>query len=997
MCIFCSYEICGACDVGPAGGAIASEAEVYRFSRKDFAPLSFVPLHYDLDLDFDSRITSDQTTTVTVTSMQTYRRHRDGSTSTISLNAHNLEILSVQYMDGHVALGPPPEPNAKVLPDFVGHIADVNSKEESFVDAVYVYEKDERKLNITLPSVADVGDEIVLKIVSKCFPNERELEGIYFDFTPPGKPQTMISQCQQYGFQRIVPCIDMMTSKTFYTTRITASKDYTNIVTNGDLQEKKAAAGDKMTALYYNHKVNMAPYLFFVAVGTYETYKSEVEYPDGKKFDIELLALPGVLDSPKNAEASLKALNDSIVWTCVNTGREKYAHEKEREQIWKLLAERDELKKSGADPAKLDSIRESLKQLISHWGETGYSYTGTCYREIGMENSNYGGMENVGNTTIVSSMLTPSRWIIDARHIYMEGVKAHEFYHNINGSQVTGDTPFEIWLNEAVTVHVQREREIAIFGHDSMRLQNVIYARTPGSGPLAMDRSPASMAIEPVGFNTTQELITAMTYSKSPEFVRMVQLIIGKENFVKALADYHSKYSFGNATSSQWVDCMAKYNTNAEVDFKRFSDSWLRRTGYPTVTVNSLTMEDGALKIELNQTGFEDKSDDNQPWVIPVAWSTVKDGKKTQEGLFILNTASKSISIENVDASNYDFISLACDWSFYGELIDNGSTSEQKFKQAMTDPDTVNRFLAYQSILDKEKAKLVEACLCGCEDLISVSDEVIQLYGSVLDDRTLQDNTKGTFLRITEPCPSRSDLSHYYGHLKKAKKILTSAISAVYLKKAMTEFKELALDSTLITRPLKFALYQLIKCSDDVSREEKITLVQPLLSAESMSDKAFAFVEMLEFGGEEGKNAQAMIKADWTSHPIGTEQYISCIGIADCDGKEANVRQLMKESFFKLSLSGHGRGISRAWCSDLHRALLTPKGLELTKEIFLNVGRVNQMSAYGFLSSLSEAHKMPASIREVLKAAVIEIKDGLDSKEQESLFNQLTRLIAGFD
>ena len=32
-------------------------------------------------------------------------------------------------------------------------------------------------------------------------------------------------------------------------------------------------------------------------------------------------------------------------------------------------------------------------------------------------------MENVGNTTILSSMLTPSDHLIDGGYIYMEGVK----------------------------------------------------------------------------------------------------------------------------------------------------------------------------------------------------------------------------------------------------------------------------------------------------------------------------------------------------------------------------------------------------------------------------------------------------------------------------------------------------------------------------------------------------------------------------------------------
>ena len=57
----------------------------------------------------------------------------------------------------------------------------------------------------------------------------------------------------------------------------------------------------------------------------------------------------------------------------------------------------------------MTAVRAELKTLIAAWTATGYTYTGACYREIAMENSNYGGMENVGNTTIISSRLTPSR------------------------------------------------------------------------------------------------------------------------------------------------------------------------------------------------------------------------------------------------------------------------------------------------------------------------------------------------------------------------------------------------------------------------------------------------------------------------------------------------------------------------------------------------------------------------------------------------------------
>ncbi len=186
----------------------------------------------------------------------------------------------------------------------------------------------------------------------------------------------------------------------------------------------------------------------------------------------------------------------------------------------------------------------------------------------------------------------------------------HEYYHNINGSQVTGQSPFEIWLNEAVTVHIQRERERDIFGHGYMRVKEIIYASLPSVGPLAADRSPVSMAVEPEGFNTTHELISAMTYSKAPEFVRMVELILGKRAFVRGLADYYQKYAYSNATTAQWIDEMAKQmetSSRERVDLHRFGCLWLKRTGYPTLRVTRQTFDSSAqtFTISFSQTGWE--------------------------------------------------------------------------------------------------------------------------------------------------------------------------------------------------------------------------------------------------------------------------------------------------------------------------------------------------------------------------------------------------------
>ena len=113
------------------------------------------------------------------------------------------------------------------------------------------------------------------------------------------------------------------------------------------------------------------------------------------------------------------------------------------------------------------------------------------------------------------------------------------------------------------------------------------------------------------------------------------------------------------------------------------------------------------------------------------------------EGLEILQTTSGEIKISGA-GEVVDFVSIACDWSFYGDVKNEAQTAFQTLLQAKSDPDTVNRFLAFQSILDDEKCRLVEALRSGCADgLVDVSDEFVDLYGAILNDEKLAVSTKG--------------------------------------------------------------------------------------------------------------------------------------------------------------------------------------------------------------------------------------------------------------
>ncbi|RAW21391.1 hypothetical protein PC110_g22166, partial [Phytophthora cactorum] len=716
----------------------------YRFTRQDFRPLATKPLHFDMVFDI--------TEAKAKVTLQTTLNH-DGAQplEQLKLNSKELEILSVERFDKFAPL------DGKK--DFVAHV-------QSFAEPrnlEFEVDKEDHFLVIKFTKPVQSGEEFVIRTVSVATPTENILEGLYFDYTPEGAPKTVITQCQQHGFQRIVPCIDTMDAKACYTTTIVADTRYTNIITNGDLapgyhtetgvpvfhpaSEVLGVSDTSRHVLkYHNHKVNMAPYLFFLGVGTYETFRRTLEFPDGDTTLLEILAFPGYF-KPDDAKAAVKMLHDSVLWVMVSLGPEACEHHDERKRIYELLEEREALKAkegplclgpneeyaktslSASDAARLAAVRAELKDLLKVWKKTGYKYTGAVYREIAMENSYYGGMENVGNTTIVSSCLCPSCRMDDKSYEYMEHVKVHEYYHNINGSQVTGQSPFEIWLNEAVTVHMERKRGAAIFGEDYSRLSEVLYMFTPAIGPLAQDKSATSLSVEPQGFNQTQELVSVVTYSKAPEFVRMVELLLGDAAFHKALDKYHTKYAFGNATSMEWIKCMEE---SSGLNLQNLAKTWLNRPGHPEVTYS--TEYKPASKeyvVEISQTGFEDKpAENNGPWEIPIDWSLVKDGKSLKNGVFLVKTKDAKLIIPDV-AEEPDFLSFARGWSFFGKSKQTNPSVARLTKQALSDPDAVNKYQAYRSVADIEKAKVIEGLLKD-DKQVEISSEFVELHGSIL-------------------------------------------------------------------------------------------------------------------------------------------------------------------------------------------------------------------------------------------------------------------------
>ena len=924
---------------------------IYKYYPEDFGELTVKVVHMDLLFD----MFADHTKVTSHLKLKTL----DTPITELELNCKNLEIISVSCREH-----------------------DIN----------YEHRKKDNILLIKFGQTVSENTEILIVTQTICRPTKNILEGLYYDETPAGAPPQQITQCQQWGFQRIVPCIDDMVAKCTYTTTIIADERYTNLITNGDIIEARHSVGNGRDMIIYDNPITpMAPYLFFLGVGTYDTFKREFEYPDGHTFDLEMLVPPG--SDPLIAQKALDVLHDSIMWIHLFTGsHEQYDQFEKRRDIMAMVRERDLLKsKAEGASEQIEKIREDLKKAVGSIS-TGYRYTGTVYREIGMQNSNFGGMENVGNTTISTNRIMPFPQMTDNAFEYMMRVKVHEFYHNLNGSEVTGKSPFELWLNEAVTVHIERMYHAYHFGETYSRLQEVLDFLAPGSGTFALDRGAASMPIIPEGFNDPDDLITSVTYVKAPEFVMMIETLIGKENFAKALNVYHSRYKHSNASSWDWIEVMEEISGQ---DFSGMANTWLKQTQFPLIHVRSSYDENKrtfALSLE------QEIPEGAAFWEFPVCAALVdEEGNDLAEVMEQMKGKEKEIFITDVDKPA--FLSLNRGYSFFGKVIHDVGIDEL-ILQAKKDRDLINRFIAFYKIVDIEKMKLIE------DTSLLPSKEFTDLYHELIQDHDLMKDAGAQFLTIFESAED-TKLAHRYQLLYEVKQKLLKAIASrhgdslislywVYNEK-QNKSKNKNQDylneqvNAIKDRQVKNKFLSILSTLDtpivhDMIREQfEIT--------QNATDKLSAFSYYLDSLAPDRIQLMQAFQKEAEKHPVSWEAFLRVIGSNSGDSVFDLVRQVERSEAFRIEQANDQRALYGSFALNRKKSLQTEKGRELLGDIVLKLAEVNEYNTVNILNVLANIDKMEDEYHIPLVGMMVGFLDKLDSDNTPSVYNRIRKIL----
>ena len=803
-----------------------------------------------------------------------------------------------------------------------------------------LYIKKANRVVVTLPRAYQKGEEIVIEVNAVCRPTANVLDGLYYDTTPPGAPPQMISQCQQWGFQRIMPIIDDCTAKCTWRTRLEGSSRYTHLISNGDVLRSSNPDGTpaplannpSRMAITYVNTIPMPPYLFIVAAGTWDVVSDTVKTDSGREIHLEYLVPPG---KTEGARIPMEITKDAVLW--------------------------------------------QARRL-------GYEYRRECYRTICMEKSNFGGMENVGNTTVITEAALIDEWTTDARLVYAHGVIVHEFEHNHCGSDVTMESPFDMWLNEAYTVNIEREYLQEKFGHDPMRLDDLASMRAPLNGPLAVEDGGKMGRIVREGFNHPDEVVDGVTYVKAPEVLGMLRALIGDEKYGQATSNYFEKHKGGNANTEEFLDCFREVS---ERDLDPFFHEWLFTTGYPELHGSyRYDAEMRELTVALSQLRHGGKGG----WfTVPFRVTAINAQGRPMpaaDKLLVLDGEHAEYVFKDVPEAPA-FIDWNSGGAFYGAFRDNSATPEQLAKTARISPFHIGRVEAMRALGDDA----IKAVMNGTRP----AAEWLAMFPEILADESLPDGIKAHLLTVSEEMLDRSFLPLAAERNTAARKLRCNVAAAcredallAAFAKARCAPRDEPLTEAIPRRSLCNAIAKLLAATD--SGRAVAALVEYFEAGKSASDKLYAASAINSTNSPLRAGVMEKLGSQCRGHVAAYGAYLRVVASSPHEDVFDSIAREEADPGYRMEHPGHSRSLYGGMAAN-NAQLWTERGFEWARATILKLADVNENVALIVVSAFQLVDTMREPLQGRVRALLEDLEARIPADRAPSLHGRIATIL----
>jgi len=785
--------------------------------------------------------------------------------------------------------------------------------------SAYVLTK--KGLTITAPPAAPFE----LKITTKIKPQENtELEGLY------KSSGNFCTQCEAEGFRRITFYQDRPDVMSEFTTRITADKaKYPVLLSNGNLVDSGDLDGGKHFTVWEDPFPKPA-YLFALVAG-----------------DLGMI-------------------------------EDKFTTKSGREVALRIYVEEHNLDK--ADWAMVSLIK-SMK-----WDEDvfGLEYDLDLFNIVAVDDFNMGAMENKSLNIFNSRLvLATPQTATDMDYSAIEGVVAHEYFHNWTGNRVTCRDWFQLSLKEGLTVYRDQEFSADMNSRGVKRIGDVARLRM---AQFPQDAGPMAHPIRPESYIKMDNFYTVTVYEKGAEVVRMYETLLGKDGFRKGMDLYFERHDGHAVTCDDFLAAMAHAN---DADLAAFKP-WYSQAGTPKLDVT--TEYDAAAKTFTmtctQSTPTTPGQSDKKPVLMPIAVGLLasdgSDMELTLEGeagvagettkVLRLSEASQTFVFTNV--AEKPVPSILRNFSAPVRLSTDLTQEDLIFLMA-NDSDQFNRWEAGQTLTRALLLDLVEKAGKG-EELV-MDQAIVDAMRNIVN-LAKEEGADKAFIARAMALPSEGELSEM---VVPADPDVIHAARDFVVKTLAKELKEELLwtmrDNTSekyerdgesrAARTLKNTCLALLSHLEDP--EVDAEAFRRFKTADNMTDQISALSALSGRADcKEREEAIDMFYEQWKHDPLIMNKWLGLQAGASLPNNVENVKRLVDHPAFDIknpnkvySLVG---GFVGGTPTNFHAA--DGSGYEFLGDIVLKIDKLNGGVAARMVGGFTRWRKYDEKRREMMKA-----------------------------
>lgn len=727
-------------------------------------------------------------------------------------------------------------------------------------------------------------EQFNLTITTRLYPQDNtKLSGLY------RSKQLFCTQCEAEGFRRITFFPDRPDVLATYSTRICADQDkYPVLLSNGNLIDRGEAEGGRHWVIWQD-PFKKPSYLFALVAGDLACVQDEFRTSSGRDVDLRIYVEPG--------------------------NEDKCAH-------------------------AMTSLKKAMR-----WDEEVYNreYDLDIFMIVAVSDFNMGAMENKGLNIFNSKyILARTDTATDLDFANIEGVVAHEYFHNWSGNRVTCRDWFQLSLKEGLTVFRDQEFSRDMNSREVNRIQDV---KALLATQFPEDAGSMAHPVRPESYQEINNFYTATVYNKGAEVIRMLHTLLGADGFRKGMDLYFDRHDGEAVTIDDFVAAMEEANEEDFTQFKR----WYSQAGTPVVKVRT-EYEAGRLRIDLRQScPPTPECQEKLPFHIPLRFALFSpDGEMipVDNEVLQLKEMEQSFSFKHLGVK--PIVSLLRDFSAPVKL-DYPMNIEEKLGLLRYEINGYAKWNAAQTLaLD-----CLRQWLNTQENEWVVSEELLKAYRYVLADDSYDMSLRAELLtppgfQEVADCLTEVDVAA----VEKARDTFRCQLGTYLFDHALRTYEDLwqqedhgLYSEAYARRKLRnLCLWLMMKANE----EESLPLCQRQLDkAETMTDQMASFSLLLNCGLADRESICQDFYQQWQQDELVLDKWFAVQAASELPSTLERVKKLLHHPNFNFKNPNKVRALigTFSMANPRHFHAIDGKGYEFLRDLLLTLDKINPQIA----------------------------------------------------